>query len=362
MTRPVLVAAGGTGGHVIPALAVADVLHERNVPVIWLGTRTGLEARLVPAAGIDIRWISVAGLRGKTFLQTLMGPLTLLRSCIQSIRLMHTLKPQAVLGMGGFVSGPVGLAAFVLRKPLVLHEQNAVAGMTNRWLSRVAERVYSAWPGAFAGATRAIVVGNPVRRDIAQRYEQAGRVDSPLKSDVHQPLHILIVGGSRGARALNETVPAAIEHLAEQVHVHHQAGMHDSELVQSRYKGATEASVIVEEFIDDMASAYQNADVVICRSGAMTVTELSALGVPSILVPFPYAVDDHQTRNAEHLSDCGAAVLMPQTSLTAQSLADQLRRFITDRASLEAMSKAARRCFMPNAAEAVADALLEVSR
>ncbi len=361
MNRPVLVAAGGTGGHVIPALAVAEVLRERDVPVIWLGTREGLEARLVPAAGIDIRWISVAGLRGKNLLQTLTGPLKLLRSCGQSLRLVYTLKPRAVLGMGGFVSGPVGIAALLMRIPLVLHEQNAVAGMTNRWLSGRARRVFAAFPGAFENSKTLQVVGNPVRADIARLAQSPHHTDH----DDTQPLRILVVGGSRGARALNETVPAAIASMAIPVQVLHQAGTVDAELVRERYEAVktsnSNARVEVAEFITDMASAYRDADIVICRSGAMTVTELGALGVPSILVPFPHAVDDHQTRNAEHLANHGAAVLMPQGSLDAASLAGELSRLAADRSSLQAMSDAARSCFVPMAAEVVAEALLEVA-
>ncbi len=362
MIRPVLVAAGGTGGHVIPALAVAEVLRQSNVPVIWMGTQSGLEARLVPAAGIDIHWISVAGLRGKSLLQTLVGPLKLLRSCLQSIRLVHTLKPRAVLGMGGFVSGPVGIAALILGKPLVLHEQNAVAGMTNRWLSSRARRVFAAWPGAFKASVSAQVVGNPVRADIALLANTPRVIDL----DQTRPLHILVVGGSRGARALNEVVPAAIARLDMPVHVVHQSGTQEGDAVRQRYQAGAQDNVArhceVIEFIDDMAAAYQDADVVICRSGAMTVTELSALGVPSILVPFPFAVDDHQTRNACHLADSDAAVLMPQNTLDADSLAAVLSQLGNDRTRLQAMSEAARRCFVPKAAEVVAEALIEVSR
>ncbi|MGQ7843017.1 undecaprenyldiphospho-muramoylpentapeptide beta-N-acetylglucosaminyltransferase [Granulosicoccus sp. 3-233] len=361
MNRPVLVAAGGTGGHVIPALAVAEVLRQRDVPVIWLGTREGLEARLVPAAGIDIRWISVAGLRGKNLLQTLIGPLKLLRSCAQSLRLVHSLKPRAVLGMGGFVSGPVGIAALLMRTPLVLHEQNAVAGMTNRWLSGRARRVFAAFPGAFDERQALQVVGNPVRADIARLADMPHHTES----DSSRPLRILVVGGSRGARALNETVPAAIASLATPVKVVHQSGVIDGDLVRDGYQAVTAgnsaAHIEVTEFIDDMAAAYRDADIVICRSGAMTVTELGALGMPSILVPFPHAVDDHQTRNAEHLASHGAAVLMPQTSLTADTLASELTQLAADRSRLQAMSDAARRCFVPKAAEVVADALLEVA-
>lgn len=361
MTRPVLVAAGGTGGHVIPALAVAEVLRQRDVPVIWLGTRDGLEARLVPAAGIEVRWISVAGLRGKNLLQTLIGPLKLLRSCVQSLRLVHSLKPRAVLGMGGFVSGPVGIAALLSRTPLVLHEQNAVAGMTNRWLSSRATRVFSAWPGVFTSVDGVQVVGNPVRADIAVLAQEARQVSI----DSSRALRVLVVGGSRGARALNETVPAAIANLDIAVQVLHQSGTLEGEQVRERYRDAslknTAARCEVAEFIDDMAAAYHDADIVICRSGAMTVTELGALGVPSILVPFPYAVDDHQTRNAEHLSNGGAAILMPQSSMDAQSLSDVLAQLDADRSRLQIMSDAARRCFVPKAAEVVAEALLEVA-
>jgi UDP-N-acetylglucosamine--N-acetylmuramyl-(pentapeptide) pyrophosphoryl-undecaprenol N-acetylglucosamine transferase len=359
MIHPVVIAAGGTGGHVIPALAVADELRQRDIPVVWLGTKTGLEARLVPAAGIDIRWISVAGLRGKTILQTLIGPLKLIRSCLECMRLVYTLKPRAVLGMGGFVSGPVGIAALVLRKPLVIHEQNAVVGMTNHYLSRFAVRVFAAFPGAFGNGVKVQVVGNPVN----QIFEEfATSKPHHLKQGADSsPLRILIVGGSRGARALNEIVPLAIAQLDASVAVHHQVGMHDGDLVRGLYQEATKAVCTVSEFIDDMADAYQNADLVICRSGAMTVTELSAIGLPSILVPFPYAVDDHQTKNAEYLSTVDAAVLIPQKELTPESLARVIRSLITDRTALYKMRVAARSCFIPAAAAVVANALVEVS-
>jgi len=357
MMQPVLIAAGGTGGHVIPALAVADELRKQDIPVVWLGTKSGLEARLVTAAGIDIKWISVAGLRGKNIIETLVGPFKLMRSCLQSLKYVYSLKPRAVLGMGGFVSGPVGIAALIMRKPLVLHEQNAVAGMTNRWLSRFATRVFAAWPNAFSAQGKEEIVGNPVSRSIVQLSLSVQRPES--SND--QPLRILIVGGSRGARVLNEVVPEAIALLESEVQVHHQAGMADSELVRQRYAKAASAQWQVSEFIDDMATAYQSADLIICRSGAMTVTEISALGLPSILVPFPYAVDDHQTKNAEHLSEVGAAVLMPQKNFNAKTLAGIIRPLLKDRGALLEMSDAARRCFVPSAATVVASALVEVS-
>lgn len=357
MMQPVVIAAGGTGGHVIPALAVVDELRNRDIPVVWLGTSSGLEARLVPAAGIDIRWISVAGLRGKNLIQTLVGPFKLMRSCLQSLKLVYTLNPRAVLGMGGFVSGPVGIAALVLRKPLVLHEQNAVAGMTNKWLSGLACRVFAAFPGAFGEKAGAQVVGNPVSSKIATL---AQHVSDDSHTDV-APLRVLIVGGSRGARALNEIVPLAIAELNEVVHVRHQAGMQDGEKVRERYVSAAKAVVEVSDFIDDMAEAYQQADLVICRSGAMTVTELSAMGMPSVLVPFPFAVDDHQTKNAEYLSDVGAAVLLPQEQMTPTSLSGIIKSLLVDRSALKRMSHSARSCFKPSAAAVVADALIEVS-
>lgn len=360
--RAVIIAAGGTGGHVVPALAVAAVLESQNIPVVWFGTRVGLEASMVPAQGIEMRWIDVAGLRGKSIVQRVLGPIGLVRAVAQSVRQMYALKPRCVLGMGGFVSGPVGLAALLLRKPLVLHEQNAVAGMTNRWLSGVATRVFSAWPNVFKTSRGAIVVGNPVRAEmeaLAKALASSARV---FNTDATQPLRVLVVGGSRGAHALNEVVPKAVTLMEQPVVIHHQTGVADAADVRAAYTSSTQGEVVVSEFIDDMTTAYANADVVICRSGAMTVTELGALGLPSILVPYPYAVDDHQTLNARQLSDAGAATLMPQSALTPESLAQTLTSFSTDRQKLAIMSKAARSCFVPEAAATVAHTLLEVSR
>ncbi len=356
--RAVVIAAGGTGGHVVPALAVAAVLKSQNVPVIWFGTRSGLEASMVPAQGIEMRWITVAGLRGKNILQRLLGPIGLARAVVQSVRQMHALKPRAVLGMGGFVSGPVGLAALLLRTPLVLHEQNAVAGMTNRWLSGVATRVFSAWPDVFSASRGAIVVGNPVRAEMEALALSARTVNT----DATQPLRVLVVGGSRGAHALNEVVPKAVALMDQTVVVHHQTGEADAADVKAAYASSPDVESTVSAFIDDMTAAYGQADIVICRSGAMTVTELGALGIPSILVPFPYAVDDHQTLNARQLSDAGAAILLPQSALTAESLAQTLSSCAKDRQKLAMMSTAARSCFVPEAAATVAHTLLEVSR
>ncbi|MEE9321876.1 MAG: undecaprenyldiphospho-muramoylpentapeptide beta-N-acetylglucosaminyltransferase [Granulosicoccus sp.] len=362
MNAPVVIAAGGTGGHVVPALAVAEVLGTKNVPVVWLGTERGLEARLVPAAGIDIRWIDIAGLRGKGLLATIAGPFKLLRACQQSMAHLSALQPRAVLGMGGFVAGPVGIAALLMRKPLVLHEQNAVAGMTNRWLARFATRVFSAWPNVFRARDNAVTVGNPVRRDM---QTTTGNSEQGLPVTADRALRVLVVGGSLGARVLNEILPEAAASLDIPLDIQHQSGVNEFEAVQQRYADMTAlrpvVKVTVSAFIDDISQAYQYADLVISRAGAMTVTELGARGVASILVPFPYAVDDHQTRNAEHLSNAGAALLVPQASLTPASLAAQLQHFHEHRDELVVMASCALQSFQANAAERVAEALLEVS-
>lgn len=355
--RTVVIAAGGTGGHVVPALAVAAVLKARDIPVVWFGTREGLEARMVPSNAIDMYWIDIFGFRGQGVLQTLLAPIKLIKAVFQSVRQLRAVKPGAVLGMGGFVSGPVGLAALLLRKPLVLHEQNAVAGMTNHWLSNRATRVFSAWPNVFPASRGAVHIGNPVRADMELL---ATKPLMPIV-DASAPLQVLIVGGSRGAQALNELVPKAAALCSQPLSIHHQCGAGNTQSVQALYADVSSDQVVVSDFIDEMTDAYQQADLVICRSGAMTVTELSALALPSILVPFPFAVDDHQTQNARHLSDAGAAVLIPQESLTAESLATTLDRLASDRDQLQQMSEAARSRFMPNAAQTVAEVLMEVS-
>jgi UDP-N-acetylglucosamine--N-acetylmuramyl-(pentapeptide) pyrophosphoryl-undecaprenol N-acetylglucosamine transferase len=331
----VLVMAGGTGGHVFPALAVARVLEERGCRVVWLGTQKGIEARLVPAAGIAVEWIHVAGLRGKGVLSWLLAPVRVVRALLESISAIRRIHPDVVLGMGGFVAGPGGLAARILGCPLVIHEQNAVAGFTNRILASFAKVVAEAFPGAFPASARAIPIGNPVRPDIAR----IGESREPVRS----PPHLLVFGGSQGALALNRIVPAALASLptGQRPLVKHQTGRGRSEAIQSAYQSlGVEAEVL--EFIDDMASAYQWADVVIARSGALTIAELAAAGVPAVLVPFPAAVDDHQTANARYLSDRGAALLIPETDLAAATLANALVSLTEDRgAKLVTMSERA---------------------
>jgi UDP-N-acetylglucosamine--N-acetylmuramyl-(pentapeptide) pyrophosphoryl-undecaprenol N-acetylglucosamine transferase len=331
----VLVMAGGTGGHVFPALAVARVLESRGCRVIWLGTQRGIEARLVPAAGIGIEWIHVAGLRGKGAVSWLLAPLRLLRALMESFSAIRRIKPDVVLGMGGFVAGPGGVAARILGCPLVIHEQNAIAGYTNRVLASFAQVVAEAFPGAFAASVGARHIGNPVRAEIAA---------AALPRDkVNQPPHLLVFGGSQGAAALNRVVPEALARIpaAQRPIVIHQTGRNRVESTRDAYL-ASRVDADVAEFIDDMATAYRWADLVIARSGALTVAELAAVGVPAVLVPYPSAVDDHQTANARYLTDRGAAILMPENQLNPDALAAALLKLMDENGrALVAMSKSA---------------------
>ncbi|MEI2743890.1 MAG: undecaprenyldiphospho-muramoylpentapeptide beta-N-acetylglucosaminyltransferase [Candidatus Competibacter sp.] len=356
--RPVLIMAGGTGGHVFPALAVAERLRGRGLPVVWMGTRRGLEATLVPKAGIPIEWVGVAALRGKGARRALEMPLMLGRALWQAGTILRRLRPRVVLGMGGFASGPGGVAARSLGIPLVVHEQNAIAGLTNRWLARIADRVLEAFPSTFPSARRALTVGNPVRERIAalpgpaERF--AGRAGLP---------RLLVVGGSQGALALNQLVPRALALLAEheRPEVWHQAGGQLREAAEAAYREAG-VTARLTPFIEDMAEAYGWADLVLCRAGALTVAELAAAGVGSILVPFPFAVDDHQTANARFLERGGAALIRQQDELTAEGLAALLRERLHDRGRLLMMAEAARTLAQFEAAEQVARACLEQAR
>lgn len=355
MTARVMIMAGGTGGHVFPALAVADELRARGIEVFWLGTRHGLEAELVAKAGIEIEWISISGLRGKGLLGWLLAPLRLSRALFQSLEVIMRRRPMAVLGMGGFVAGPGGLMTWLLRKPLVIHEQNAVAGLTNRLLARVAGRVIEAFPGTFPENRQALATGNPVRASIAALPAPDLRLGGR-----EGPLRLLVVGGSLGATALNETVPAALALLepSERPEVWHQTGRRNLDDANWHYN-KKQVSGRVDPFIDDMAEAYAWADLVLCRAGALTISELAAAGVASLLVPFPYAVDDHQTANARYLADAGAALLLPQFELKAERLSELLLRFGRDcqagRVELRAMANRARAKAMTDAARRVAD-------
>lgn len=349
----VLIMAGGTGGHVFPALAAARVLRERGFEPVWLGTARGLEAKLVPPHDIPIEWISVSGVRGKGLGTLLAAPFQLARAVWQSLRVIRRRKPVVVLGAGGFVSGPGGLAAWLSHRPLVIHEQNAIAGVTNRTLARFAKRVLEAFPSSFPGAVKAERVGNPVRREITglpppeRRF--AGRSGR---------LRLLVIGGSQGAARLNTVVPAAIANIDSGVRplVLHQAGeRHIAQARELYAKHGVDADV--RAFIDDMAEAYGGADLIICRSGALTVSEVAAAGVPAIFVPFPAAVDDHQTRNAEFLVREGAALLIQERDLTPVRLANELRALIeAGRSRLSDMARKARAVAITDADVRLADA------
>lgn len=352
MPRTVMIATGGTGGHVFPGLAVADALRAAGWRVVWLGSESGMEAELVAKRGYEMAAVKFSGVRGKGLLAFLLLPLKLLLAFWQSARAIVARRPDVVLGMGGYMSFPGGMMAALLGRPLVIHEQNSVAGLANRVLAGVADRVLCAFPGALRRATH---TGNPVRPEIAAiaapeaRY--AGRSG---------PLRILIVGGSLGAKALNEVVPRALALLpaAARPIVTHQSGAQHADALGQAYAAAgVQAST--PSFIDDMAGAYSEADLAVCRAGATTVAELAAAGLPSILVPFPHAVDDHQTKNARFLSDAGAAVLAPQSALTPERLAALIAGF--DRKRLLEMAARARSLGRPGATAAVAQTCMELA-
>lgn len=354
--RRILIVAGGTGGHIFPALAVAEHLRRAHVTPAWLGSEQGLEGRIVPKHDIALHRIAIRGVRGKGVLRWLAAPWTVAHATLQAIRAILRLDPGVVLGMGGFVAGPGGLAAWLCRRPLVIHEQNARPGLTNRLLRHLATRVLSAYPGTFAPGPRVQVTGNPVRTEIASVLPPAHR---PVDTTA---LRVLILGGSQGARALNRIVPAGLAALAGAgvaLKIRHQSGERDLAGTQDAYRSRG-LDARVEAFIDDMAAAYAEADLVICRAGALTVAELSAVGVASILVPFPFAVDDHQTANARYLADHGAAVLVPEPELTPARIAGLVRGLVDDRAGLVRMACNARACAFPHATETVAGACLEL--
>ncbi len=354
-SRPILVMAGGTGGHVYPALAVARALQAHSREIVWLGTRRGLEARIVPAAGIDMEWISVKGLRRKGLLALILAPLQLGWALIQSLAVILRRRPAAVLGMGGFASGPGGVAAWLTRRPLLIHEQNAAAGMTNRLLARLARVVLQAFPGSFNPKITALTVGNPVREEIAAVASPSIRY-----GDRTGPMRLLVLGGSLGALALNETVPAALALIDAEVRpaVRHQCGERTLTTARAAYD---ESGVEVEllPFIDDMAEAYAWADLVVCRAGALTVAELCAAGVPAIFVPYPSAVDDHQTANARPMSEAGAALTIQQSDLTASNLAATLREWLQSRAILMQRAEKARSLSRPDALNRITALCLE---
>ncbi len=352
----ILIMAGGTGGHVFPALALARLLSAQHCEVVWLGTRAGIEARLVPAEPLPIEWINIGGLRGKGALTLLAAPFRLARALWQCLRVMRRHRPDVVVGLGGFVTGPGGLAAWLLGRPLVIHEQNAVAGFTNRCLARLARRVLTAFPGAFSAGIDVTETGNPVRREFF-----ASGTPTERFADRQGALRLLVVGGSQGAAKLNEVVPQAVALVrkALPVIVRHQTGARGLDAVRDAYARA-DVTANATAFIDDIAREYAEADLVICRAGALTISELAAVGVAAILVPFPAAVDDHQTRNAGFLVGAGAAVLLPERRLAATTLAELLRELCADRAQLCQMAQKARALARPHATQQLAEICAQV--
>ena len=362
--RSIMIMAGGTGGHVYPGLAVARHLRTQGWRVIWLGTRRGLEASVVPAAGIEMVWLKFAGVRGKGWSRFFALPVQIVVACAQSARAIFTHRPDVVLGLGGYTAFPGGMMAALFRRPLVVHEQNSIAGLTNRVLACLAHTVLVGFPLAFQNrndkplpcrkvATRHS--GNPVRDDIAALPVPAQRLQNR-----DAVLRVLVIGGSLGAQALNEVVPLALQSLAttRRPQVIHQTGAKHFEQAQKNYAAAgVEAEILA--FIDDMAARYAWSDLVICRAGALTIAELAAAGVASVLVPYPYAVDDHQTSNAAFLSAAGAAVLLPQRDLTPQALAQLLENFTREKLLL--MAQQARALAKPEATRRVAEACMELA-
>jgi UDP-N-acetylglucosamine--N-acetylmuramyl-(pentapeptide) pyrophosphoryl-undecaprenol N-acetylglucosamine transferase len=352
MHAPVMIMAGGTGGHIFPALAVAKVLRARGVPVVWLGADGAMETRLVPQHDIPLDTLAITGLRGKGTLALLGAPVRVLRAIRAAGFAVRRRAPRAIVSFGGFASGPGGVAARLMGVPLLVHEQNRAAGFTNRVLAKVARRIMSGFPGAFPG--REEVVGNPVRDEIAALPAPAVRLQ-----DRSGPLRVLVLGGSQGARALNLAVPKAVAALpAGSIALRHQCG---EKLRDEAAKAYADAGVTasVEAFITDMAAAYAWADLVVCRAGASTLAELCAVGVGSVLVPFPQAVDDHQTRNAEYLVERDAAVLLKQDDTLADGLAAVLRRLSADAGACLSMAEAARTLAKTDAADRIADIILE---
>lgn len=351
MGKRIVIMAGGTGGHVFPALAVAQWLIEKGWDVSWLGTHKGLESKVVPEQGIEIDWLSVAGVRGKGLLSKMGSGFKLLKACGQAWSILRRRKPDVVLGMGGFVAGPGGLMAKMLNIPLVIHEQNRVPGTTNRLLAKIADQVLEAFPDSFKKAVKAKCTGNPLRKQFQNLPETKGKVG-------HHGLRLLIIGGSQGAQVLNEVIPDALATLQE-IEVRHQTGAVMQEQVAKRYQ-TLGVKAEATAFIQDMVSAYQWADIIICRAGAMTVSEVAAMSLPAILIPLPNAIDDHQMANARYLSDAGAGLVLPQKDLNAKNLIELITKA---QQQLDVMAKAAKTCARMDATEAVASyCISEASR
>lgn len=359
MQKPIVVMAGGTGGHVYPALAVAENLRQRGENIVWMGTRSGIEATVVPAADFAIEWLSVQGLRGKGMLTLVLAPFRLVRACWQALLVLRRNRPKAVLGMGGFVAGPGGLMAWVLDIPLFMHEQNSIVGFTNRILSRLATRNYFAFPKAARSIPRSECIGNPTRASFANLPDP----QVCLEDRIDAPMQLLVIGGSLGATALNRFLPQAIAclDLQQRPQVKHQCGEKHLQECQQNYRAAKVAAEVFG-FIEDMREAYVWADLVVCRAGALTIAELAAVGRAALLIPFPYAVDNHQYYNAQFLEQNDAAQILPEAELSAENLALKLQFFRQNRAALVAMAINARAQYRADATERLATAILAEAR
>ncbi len=346
-----MVMAGGTGGHVFPGLAVAKQLQSQGWEIRWLGTADRMEADLVPKHGIEIDFIKVKGLRGQGITRLIKAPFQIVNAILQAKAHMKQWQPDAVLGMGGYVSGPGGIAAWLLGIPVVLHEQNAVAGLTNQWLSKIAKKVFQAFPGAFPNAE---VVGNPVREDVVAIQQPEARL-----ANRDGKIRILVMGGSQGAQILNRTLPEAMAKLGEQFEIRHQAGKNNRDEVAQAYQTNQVQNAQVTEFIDDVAEAYNWADLLVCRSGALTVSEVSAAGVGAIFIPFMHK-DRQQALNADHLVECGAAKMIEQPELTVDKLVSEIQTL--DRSKLLTMASRAREAAKLDADTVVAEAIVSLTK
>jgi UDP-N-acetylglucosamine--N-acetylmuramyl-(pentapeptide) pyrophosphoryl-undecaprenol N-acetylglucosamine transferase len=369
--KTIMVMAGGTGGHVFPALAVADELKQQGYDIHWLGTAAGIESELVPKAGYPLHCIKVAGLRGKGKLTLLLAPLKILKAIFQAVKIMRVVRPSAVLGLGGFATGPGGIAAKLLGIPLLIHEQNAFPGMTNRLLKPLANVVMQAFPNTFKGAknlSKQLTTGNPVRANIVALHAEEKSLSTTATNEAKVKINVLVVGGSLGAVGINTAVMDALSLLLEndsepleQVipNIWHQVGKKNFDTVTQEYaqKGLTNKANVVA-FIDDMAAAYAWADIVVCRSGALTVSEIACAGKAAIFIPYPYAVDDHQTANAQILVNAGAAEIKQQADLTAKWLAGRWQYYLDHPLQIKKMAKAAKEQSITDAAQVVAEQVI----
>ncbi|AWD70203.1 undecaprenyldiphospho-muramoylpentapeptide beta-N-acetylglucosaminyltransferase [Acinetobacter schindleri] len=356
--KHVMMMAAGTGGHVFPALAVAKDLEKQGIEVSWLATPAGMENRLLKNHNIPIYQIDIQGVRGNGVVRKLAAPFKILKATLSAMKYMKQLKVDAVAGFGGYVAGPGGLAARMLGIPVIIHEQNAVAGFTNTQLSRIAKKVCQAFPNTFPAQDKIVTTGNPVRKEITEIFNPSWRYQEREKAG--QPLRILIVGGSLGAQALNERVPEALKQLNVPLNVYHQCGQNHADATRARYADAPATlNVEVQPFIEDMAQAYSDADLIICRAGALTVTEIATAGVAAIFVPLPSAVDDHQTANARFLANLGAAKICPQATMTPDSLKALLEPMLNRQLLME-MAVKARQQAQPDATQHVVRLIQEL--